>query len=99
MSWLTILAMALVTWVPRFVPLMLSRDLPLPRWARHWLSAFPFAALGALIFPGILDAVPDAPLVAIGAGVAALVVALTSRSPVVPVLAAIAAATLLDIAI
>jgi branched-subunit amino acid transport protein len=97
MSWLTIAGMMLVTWVPRFVPLMLSRDVPLPRWIRRWLSGFPYAALGALIFPGILGAIPDSPLVAIGAGLVALVVALKARSPVIPVLAAIAAAALLDL--
>jgi branched-subunit amino acid transport protein len=97
MSWLTIAGMMIVTWVPRFVPLMLSRDIPLPRWIRRWLSGFPYAALGALIFPGILGAIPDAPLVALGAGLVALVVALKARSPVIPVLAAIAAAALLDL--
>ncbi len=97
MSWLTIAGMMIVTWVPRFVPLMLARDIPLPRWIRRWLSGFPYAALGALIFPGILGAIPDAPLVALGAGLVALVVALKAKSPVIPVLAAIAAAALLDL--
>jgi branched-subunit amino acid transport protein len=97
MSWLTIAGMMLVTWVPRFVPLMLSRDVPLPRWVRRWLSGFPYAALGALIFPGILGAIPEAPLVAVGAGVVAFLVALIAKSPVIPVLAAIAAAALLDL--
>ena len=49
MNWLVIAGMMLVTWVPRFVPLAFSRDLPLPRWIRRWLSLFPYAALGALI--------------------------------------------------
>ncbi len=99
MSWLTIAGMMIVTWVPRFAPLMLARDIPLPRWIRRWLSGFPYAALGALIFPGILGAIPDAPLVALGAGLVALVVALKAKSPVIPVLAAIAAAALLDLAL
>jgi branched-subunit amino acid transport protein len=97
MSWYVIAGMMLVTWVPRFVPLLLSRDVPLPRWIRRWLSGFPYAALGALIFPGILGAIPDAPLVAIGAGIVALVIALKAKSPVIPVLAAIAAAPALDL--
>ncbi len=96
-SWYVIAGMMLVTWVPRFVPLLLSRDVPLPRWIRRWLSGFPYAALGALIFPGILGAIPDAPLVAVGAGLVALLVALKAKSPVIPVLAAIAAAALLDL--
>jgi len=96
-SWLVIAGMMVVTWVPRFLPLMLSRDVPMPRWLRRWLSGFPYAALGALIFPGILGAIPDAPLVALGAGLVALVAALKAKSPVIPVLAAIAAAALLDL--
>jgi len=96
-SWLVIAGMMVVTWVPRFLPLMLSRDVPMPRWLRRWLSGFPYAALGALIFPGILGAIPDAPLVALGAGLVALVAALQAKSPVIPVLAAIAAAALLDL--
>ena len=97
MNWITIAGMMLVTWVPRFVPLMLSRDVPLPRWIRRWLSGFPYADLGALIFPGIRGPTPDAPLVALGAGLVALVIALKAKSPVIPVLAAIAAAALLDL--
>ena len=97
MSWYVIAGMMVATWVPRFVPFMLSRDIPLPRWIRRWLSGFPYAALGALIFPGILGAIPDAPLVAIGAGIVALLIALVVKSPVIPVLAAIAAAALLDL--
>jgi branched-subunit amino acid transport protein len=96
-NWLTIAGMMIVTWGPRFVPLMLARDIPMPRWVRRWLSGFPYAALGALIFPGILGAIPDAPAVALGAGAVALVVALWARSPVIPVLAAIAAAALIDL--
>jgi branched-subunit amino acid transport protein len=95
-NWLAIAGMMVVTWVPRFVPLMLSRDVPLPRWIRRWLSGFPYAALGALIFPGILGAIPDAPLVALGAGLVALLIALKAKSPVIPTLGAIAAAALLD---
>ena len=97
MNWYVIAGMMLVTWVPRFVPVLVSRDIPLPRWVRRWLSGFPYAALGALIFPGILGAIPDAPLVAVGAGLVALLVALKAKSSVIPVLAAIAAAALLDL--
>lgn len=97
MSWGVIAGMMLVTWVPRFLPLLLARDIPLPRWVRRWLSGFPYAALGALIFPGILGAIPDAPLVAVGAGAVALLLSLMLKSPVIPVLAAIAAAGLLDL--
>ncbi len=34
----------------------------LPRWIRRWLSFFPYAALGSLIFPGILTVVDGRPL-------------------------------------
>ena len=54
MIWLTIAAMALVTFVPRIIPFFVGRNLNLPPWIRRWLSFFPAAALGGLIFPGIL---------------------------------------------
>ena len=61
MIWLMIAGMCLVTFVPRAIPFILGRDLALPAWIRRWLSFFPYAALGALIFPGILTIIPGRP--------------------------------------
>jgi branched-subunit amino acid transport protein len=84
--------MCLVTFLPRVIPLVLGRDLVLPAWIRRWLSFFPYAALGSLIFPGILSVVDGKPWIGLAAGGAAALIALKARNAIFPVLAAIAAA-------
>jgi len=88
--WLILGGMFLVTYLPRVIPFVLGRGLRLPRWVRRWLDFFPYAALGALIFPGIIHAVPGRPWLSVGAGGVAAGTALLLRNPTVPVLAAIA---------
>ena len=90
MIWLAFLGMFLVTYLPRLTPLLLARQLPFPPWVRRWMGYFPYAALGALIFPGILSAVPARPWLALAAGAAAAVSSLLLPNLSVAVLAAIA---------
>jgi branched-subunit amino acid transport protein len=97
MIWFAIVGMALVTFVPRVIPLVLGRDLALPGWIRRWLSFFPFAALGALIFPGILTVVDGKPWIGLAAGACAAVIAVRARTAIVPVLAAIVVAVVLQL--
>ncbi|HYW83347.1 MAG TPA: AzlD domain-containing protein [Spirochaetia bacterium] len=98
MIWLMIAGMCAVTFVPRVIPLLLGRDLVLPGWIRRWLSFFPYAALGALIFPGILTVVEGRPWIGLAAGAAAALLALKARSAIFPVLAAIAITVILELA-
>jgi branched-subunit amino acid transport protein len=49
-----IFGMFLVTYVPRLLPMVLTKDLAFPPLLEKWLSYIPYAALGALIFPGVL---------------------------------------------
>jgi branched-subunit amino acid transport protein len=95
--WLMIAGMCLVTFVPRAIPLILGRDLKLPRWIGRWLSFFPYAALGALIFPGILSVIEGRPWIGLAAGGAAALLALKARNAIFPVLAAIAVTVALDV--
>jgi branched-subunit amino acid transport protein len=90
MIWFMIAGMCLVTFVPRIIPLLLGRDLALPGWIRRWLSYFPYAALGSLIFPGILSVVEGKPWFGLAAGAVAAGLALKARNAIFPVLAAIA---------
>jgi len=60
------------------------------------LKFFPYAALGALIFPGILTAVPGRPGLAAGAGVIAAICSLFIRNITVIVVLAIAVVLLLQ---
>lgn len=52
---LLVLGMALVTYVPRLVPLLWLRDLKLPPLLKRFLLFTPYAVLASLIFPGILS--------------------------------------------
>ncbi|MCD5406626.1 MAG: AzlD domain-containing protein [Desulfotomaculum sp.] len=52
--WWIVLAMALVTYIPRLLPLVFLNNIYLPPFVNSFLQFIPFAALGALVFPGIL---------------------------------------------
>jgi branched-subunit amino acid transport protein len=95
--WFAIGGMCLVTFLPRVIPLVLGRDLVLPAWIRRWLSFFPFAALGALIFPGILGVVDGKPWIGLAAGACAGIIAMRVRTAIIPVLSAIAVAIVLQL--
>ncbi|PSL50949.1 branched-subunit amino acid transport protein [Salsuginibacillus halophilus] len=53
---LLILGMAVVTYIPRMVPLVFLNNKKMPSKLEGILHNVPYAALGALIFPGILFA-------------------------------------------
>jgi branched-subunit amino acid transport protein len=97
MIWFMIAGMCVVTFVPRIIPLLLGRDLELPVWIRRWLSYFPYAALGSLIFPGILSVVNGKPWIGLAAGIVAAGLALKARNAIIPVLAAISLVVLLQL--
>jgi branched-subunit amino acid transport protein len=54
-----IIAMALVTYIPRMLPMVMLSGVKLPGRLRTFLGYIPYAALGALIFPGILTSTGD----------------------------------------
>jgi Predicted membrane protein len=72
---LLVFSMGLVTYLPRMLPLTFLNDMHLPRFVNSFLRFVPFAALGALIFPGILSSTGNLKSAVIG-GVAALILAL-----------------------
>ena len=76
--WLTILGMALVTYVTRVVALLALRGEVAP-WLRSWLGYVPVAVFTALVLPPLLLTQAAPPTLAIGpalpAGVAAALVA------------------------
>ena len=51
--WWTILGMAIVTYIPRAIPLTFLEGRELPPVVQNVLRNIPFAVLGALIFPAI----------------------------------------------
>ncbi|MBM7703441.1 AzlD domain-containing protein [Metabacillus iocasae] len=61
MMWILIIGMGIATLLPRIIPVFIVDRLSMPAWLDKWLSAIPYAALGALIFPGVLTVYPDRP--------------------------------------
>ncbi len=54
-----VILMALVTYIPRLLPMLFLNGIKLPARLEVFLKYIPYAALGALIFPGILDSTGD----------------------------------------
>ncbi|MFH2131740.1 MAG: AzlD domain-containing protein [bacterium] len=50
----TICGMAVVTYVPRFLPLFFLANRSLPVIVRRWLGYVPSAVLAAMLFPSLL---------------------------------------------
>ena len=51
---LTILGMAVVTYLPRLLPTWLLASRSLPRWLVVWLRYVPVAVLSAMLFPALV---------------------------------------------
>ncbi|SDJ89551.1 AzlD domain-containing protein [Sediminibacillus albus] len=94
---LIIVGMSLVTMIPRVIPAYIVDKLHFPEWMNSWLNAIPYAALGALIFPGILSVKPDEPHIGLLGGAVAVILALCGLNIILVVLGAIAAVFLLTI--
>ena len=88
MIWL-IIGLAIVTYIPRMVPLVFFNSDKIPSAIQNVLKNVPFAILGALIFPGILTINDDLMFGVIGA-VAAIVAAYLGANLIIVVMFAVA---------
>jgi len=86
---LIIIGMALVTMIPRVIPAFLVDKIQFRDWVNRWLNAIPYAALGALIFPGILTVKSDQPYVGVIGGFVAIVLAYIGMNVILVVIGAI----------
>ncbi|MFD1849979.1 AzlD domain-containing protein [Oceanobacillus bengalensis] len=86
---LIIVGMCLVTMIPRLIPAFVMEKLQFRPWVNRWLSAIPYAALGALIFPGIMTVVPEQPIIGVIGGVVAILLATFGLNVVLVVIGAI----------
>ena len=91
-----VLAMMLVTYLPRLLPLVILGGRRLPKSLRLFLGCIPPAALGALIIPGGLEAVEGSLVLSIAGMAAAIVAAWFVRSLILTVLVSIAAVFVLS---
>lgn len=65
-----ILVMALVTYIPRVLPLTVFQGKIKSRFLRNFLQYVPYAALGAMTFPGIFYATENMLCALLGTAVA-----------------------------
>lgn len=84
-----IVGMAIVTAVPRLIPAFIMEKLALKPWLNRWLNAIPYAALGALVFPGIMSVIPEQPLIGIVGGIVAAAIAFLNLNVIISVIGAI----------
>ncbi|AXI08684.1 branched-chain amino acid transporter [Oceanobacillus zhaokaii] len=94
---LIILGMSLVTIIPRIIPAFVVEKLQFKPWVNRWLGAIPYAALGALIFPGILFVVPNEQIIGIVGGLVAIIIASLGLNVVFVVIGAILTVFLLTL--
>jgi len=88
---LIIIGMSLATMIPRVLPAFIVDKLEFRPWVNRWLNAIPYAALGALIFPGIMTVKDGSPGVGLIGAAIAIVLACLGLNVVLVVLGAIAA--------
>ncbi|MRG86891.1 AzlD domain-containing protein [Salinibacillus xinjiangensis] len=89
MIWAIIIGMSIVTMLPRLIPVFIVDKASYPDWVNRWLDAIPYAALGALIFPGIMTVIPEKPFIGIVGGIVAIVIAFFEINVIFSVLGAI----------
>jgi len=97
MIFLIIIGMSLVTMIPRVVPAFVVNKIIFRAWVNKWLQAIPYAALGALIFPGILTVKENEPHIGLIGALVAIVIAYLGFNIIIVVLGAIATVYLLTI--
>lgn len=94
-TYMLILGMMIVTYLPRLIPFLLMNDKKIPLKMEEFLSYIPYAALGALIIPGFITAIPGHWLVSLAGILIALLLGYLKGGVVVPVLGSIAVCMLL----
>lgn len=92
--WIMIIGMAVVTYIPRMLPFVFLNPEKIPPVLQRILKNVPYAALGALIFPGIIMIQENVWFGVIG-GLVALAAAYLGAHLVVVVMSAVIALSLL----
>jgi len=90
-----IIGMAIVTAVPRVIPAVIVDKFIFRDWVNRWLQAIPYAALGALIFPGILSVKTGSPHIGLIGAIVAVLLAYLGLNIMFVVIGAIATVYLL----
>ncbi len=85
---------AIINYLIRVAPVLFAKGKKMPENLARFLNIMPVAALGALIFPGIIESFPDKPVAGLAGISAAALVSYFSGGLVLPVISAIAASWL-----
>lgn len=92
---LIIIGMSLATMIPRMIPAFLVNKFIFKDWINNWLQSIPYAALGALIFPGVLLVKENEPHIGLVGGLVAVGLAYVGLNVVLVVIGSIATVYLL----
>lgn len=91
---LLIVGMMVVTFFPRYLPFVTISKWNLPGFVKKFLGFIPYAALGTLILPGAVMAIPGFPWAAIVGIIAAILFSWFRREIILTVVISIFAAYL-----
>jgi branched-subunit amino acid transport protein len=95
MTILVIIGMAIITFLFRFVPLLLTKHTNGSSKVQGLLEYLPIAVLSALTVPGIIQVDPDVNLVGIASGTVAVILVLIRKIPLLLVILGSVSAALL----
>ncbi|OEF99037.1 branched-chain amino acid transporter [Vulcanibacillus modesticaldus] len=85
---LLVLGMAIVTYIPRMVPMVIFQNIVLPPYLKRFLEFVPYSVLGALIFPSILSSTDNMGSAIFG-GIISIILALFNTNIIFVVLGGI----------
>lgn len=92
---LIIIGMSLVTMIPRMIPAFIVNKFIFKDWVNNWLQSIPYAALGALIFPGVLLVKENEPHIGLIGALVAIILAYVGLNVVLVVTGSILAVFLM----
>ena len=93
---LLILLMMIVTYLPRMIPSLVCDKLHFGRKFKKFLELIPYAAMTALVFPGVISVDPDMWIIGVAGALVAVLLSLVKKMPVALV---VVAAVLADMVI
>ena len=93
---LLIFLMMIVTYIPRMIPSLVCDKLHFGRKFKKFLELIPYAAMTALVFPGVISVDPDMWIIGVVGALVAILLSLVKKMPVALV---VVAAVLADMVI